>query len=67
VPRFHSAETRRAWRKLAMTCRHRVFDTCGRIKRGNPLCSMGCLGRRCVCGNAGCEQMQKLPRTEEGA
>jgi len=55
---------RRRWRKLAQTCRWRVFDTLRdaegsdrREHRGNPFCSMDCTFRRCCCGIAGCEQM----------
>lgn len=62
--RYFPSDVRRRWRKLAKKCRWRVFDmqrdcegSCLRPHRGNPLCSMGCLGRRCTCGIAGCEQM----------
>jgi len=42
------------WRILAKRCRYRAFDESNR-KRGNPLCTLGCVGARCTF--AYCQEM----------
>ena len=58
--------TRRGWRKLARACGWRVFDVVGRERRGNPLCIMGGVGRRCIYGRAGCEKLAPAKKKEQG-